>query len=809
MRKGFYGVFFVLLFAFSYLAVVSFYPRVLAQNGSLPDFSGIGGPLDITEYAVGDYGERTVEATTSWSQLPETVITPGYNAVEITLHFFTGFSIENWTVNENFTIPDPTNSSLPVNWTAYEFNNETGGKNEVDFTAAYDNITDTVEVTAKGTGLSVEDAIGDYGAWRQLVNITSGGIVGAKVILNFSRDYQSQNPNNARLFVDVGNQRVEIARFEDPNDSPTPNWHIFEVDLDSELLNSSLPGLLNLSLGVEYRGGKLAQQVTAYFSYVSLILTVPAVGSEYDLKIRDILEPTQNYSVPESGIVSIEGNWSNQIEIEIWSNSSVSVNFDTTVEAVSNKSINLNFQTSPDSDVNWTGIFDAIHPYYPYDYKYFNISLPLDWNVSSVLDPLLKEQLGLNVTVVSSPSGKTIIIDAEHAGKDMGLTEALFGEWQIFGDSPNYALEVFTQTSEGTGWVNGSEVHLSDLFRVIFIINSSHLALNAGKAILTVYDPQQSIFAQQTIVPNASGIIQFDDISFNLTSSSAGDYSIDVGWVGKAEVANTRTQSILIRPATFEVIHPVGSEASVYEGSSFMISVRLVDNYTAEAVTGMQVLYQLSWENESIWHPMDASDECYVGTVTISTAVSAGSYLIAIKIGNQTLDYEAANLGIDINVEGLPQSGWLFLDWITLPIVVAAVGGAGGYILWGHYLKYPPIVRKIRKLRSKIRKGRTPSEPIDVKSTQDLIRGLQAQYNEPIGQVLVSPIRSEELSVITVEMPPEESLIEASEAAAKEVSPTRKRTTTKKRTSKRGQKKTEPGTRKRKRKQKRKTKNTR
>ncbi|MFX1362493.1 MAG: hypothetical protein ACFE7A_03475, partial [Promethearchaeota archaeon] len=70
-------------------------------------------------------------------------------------------------------------------------------------------------------------------------------------------------------------------------------------------------------------------------------------------------------------------------------------------------------------------------------------------------------------------------------------------------------------------------------------------------------------------------------------------------------------------------------------------------------------------------------------------------------------------------------------------------------------------------------------------------------------------IRSEELSVITVEMPPEESLIEASEAAAKEVSPTRKRTTTKKRTSKRGQKKTEPGTRKRKRKQKRKTKNTR
>ncbi|MFX0096945.1 MAG: hypothetical protein ACFE7E_04210 [Candidatus Hodarchaeota archaeon] len=790
----------MLLFVFSCSFIISSCPIALAQNGSLPNFNGVGGPLDITEYAVGDYGERTVAATTSWSQLPETVITPGYNAVEITLFFFTGFNMENWTVNENFSIPDPTNSSLPANWTAYEFNNETGGKNEVGFTITYDNDTDTIEIQAKGTGLSVEDAIGDYGVWRQLVNITSGGIVGAKVILNYSRDYQSQNPNNARLIVEVGNQRVEIARFDDPNDSPTPNWHIFEADLDPEELNSSLPGLLNVSLGVEYRGGKLAQEVSAYFSYITLILTVPAVGSEYDLKIRDALQPTVDYSVPESGVVNIEGNWSDQIEIEIWSNSSVSVNFDTLVDAICSKSINLNFQTLPISKVNWTGIFDAIHPYYPYDYKHFNISLPLDWNVSSVLDPLLKEQLGLNATVVTSSGKKAIIIDAEHAGKDMGLTEALFGEWQIFAESPNYALEVFTQISQGPEWVNASEVHLDNLVRVIFAVNSSHMALNVGKAILTIYDAQQSIFTQQTITPNASGIIEFDNISFNLTSSRAGNYTIDVGWVGKAEVANIRTQYLLVRPASFEIIHPVGSEASVYEGSSFMISVKLVDNYTAEAVTDMQVLYHLSWEDETIWHTMGESDECYVSTISIPTNVSSGSYSIAVKIGNQTIDYEAQNLSFGISVEALPQSGWLFLDWITLPIVIAAVGGAGGYVLWGQYLKYPAMVRKIRKLRSKIRKGRTPSEPIDVKNAQDLKRSLQIEYSESIGQVLVSPMGSEEPSVMTIEMPSEESQTEVSEAAVKQVSPPKKRT------SKKAQKKKVPGPKKRKGRQSRKKK---
>lgn len=728
MKKGISAAL-LLILAFSCSIALSFSNTIQTQSGTLPDFSGRGGPINIAEYAVGDFGAQNISATTSWSAMPDTVITPGYNAVKITLTFSTGYDVRNWTVNENFTIPSP------ANWSTCELNNEVG-QDVVNFTMTYEGTyDDCVEVSGKGGGQGEPDAIGDYGGWRQIVDITSADIAAAEIILNYSRDYQSQNPNNARLFVDVNGQRLEIARFDDPNDSPTPLWHIFEADLDAEQLNESLPGLLNVSLGVEYRGGKLAQQVTAYYSYVSLVITVPAVSSQYDVRIRDAAQPTENTSIPESGIVTLEGNWVDQIDLEIWSNSSVSVGFTTSVDAVSNKTVIFDFQTVPDNNVNWSGVFEAIHPYYPYDYKHFNISVPLDWNISSVLDPILKEQLGKNASIFTFPSQKILFVDAEHAGRDLGLTEALFGDWQIFADSPNYALDCFTQAQSDAGWANTSTIHLNEILRTTLVINSSVLALNAGRAFLTIYDPDLTVFAQQTIIPNASGIIDFDDISFDLTISKAGNYTIDLGWAGNDEAGNIRSQFLLIRPASFELLHPTDSEASVYVDSSFMISVQLMDNYTAEAVTDMQVFCHFSWENETSWHLMDISGDRYVTTVYLPPAVLPGPYSIHLSTENQSVSYEAKSISLEIDIKALPTSGILGLDLITLPVAIGAVAGAGGYILWNQFLKYPAMVRKIRKLRAKIRKGKTATEPVEVKSRQDLARDLQVAPWKPTGDI--------------------------------------------------------------------------
>ncbi|MFX0097644.1 MAG: hypothetical protein ACFE7E_07780, partial [Candidatus Hodarchaeota archaeon] len=118
-------------------------------------------------------------------------------------------------------------------------------------------------------------------------------------------------------------------------------------------------------------------------------------------------------------------------------------------------------------------------------------------------------------------------------------------------------------------------------------------------------------------------------------------------------------------------------------------------------------------------------DESDVGLHNVS--------IMASKIGYQN---QTIQIGITVSLPpGQPVV--VSIDWLIIILFSGVLTAVVGYSVWNSYIRYPPIIRKIRRLRKAIRKDRPPPRPLDVKGRDLLVR---ETYEEIAGEPPKAPI---------------------------------------------------------------------
>lgn len=143
-------------------------------------------------------------------------------------------------------------------------------------------------------------------------------------------------------------------------------------------------------------------------------------------------------------------------------------------------------------------------------------------------------------------------------------------------------------------------------------------------------------------------------------------------------------------------------------------SLEIVLNNTDYGGTIKGAIVTYTWEGgDGLLEDLD-NDGIYTGVLP---AVSSGTYSITISAFAGD-DYTFENFEVTLNVIKLPGPDWSWLVYILIGSII----GLGTFIgLYQTHFKYPPMVRKIRKLRKKIGKDRKKIKPIDIDRREEIV----------------------------------------------------------------------------------------
>lgn len=163
------------------------------------------------------------------------------------------------------------------------------------------------------------------------------------------------------------------------------------------------------------------------------------------------------------------------------------------------------------------------------------------------------------------------------------------------------------------------------------------------------------------------------------------------------------------------VINTTSGESyfSILPSESILLSILLTDSDFGGTVTNATVTYRWAYGQGTLLDP--ENDGTYevelenipTGTYTITITASAGD------------DYSFETYEITLNVVSVtpPDFSLLFIA-LAGALVVLVVG----FTLYEVRFKYPPTVRKSRKIRKKIKKGKKTKPIEDIASREDLIK---------------------------------------------------------------------------------------
>ncbi|MFX0019973.1 MAG: hypothetical protein ACFFAF_14730, partial [Candidatus Hermodarchaeota archaeon] len=115
--------------------------------------------------------------------------------------------------------------------------------------------------------------------------------------------------------------------------------------------------------------------------------------------------------------------------------------------------------------------------------------------------------------------------------------------------------------------------------------------------------------------------------------------------------------------------------------------------------------------------------------------VPSGTYIITITASaGDDYDFESYEITLSVNIrEGLD---------LTLLVIIFSSIIIGLLLVFGLYqkhFKYPPLVRKIRKLRKKVRKGKK-IKPIGLSKREEIVK---ETFNNKINQIELKTVKSE------------------------------------------------------------------
>ncbi|UCC20585.1 MAG: hypothetical protein JSV62_04670 [Promethearchaeota archaeon] len=174
--------------------------------------------------------------------------------------------------------------------------------------------------------------------------------------------------------------------------------------------------------------------------------------------------------------------------------------------------------------------------------------------------------------------------------------------------------------------------------------------------------------------------------------------------------------TIIVRKIHTEIITVSGdSTIDIDVGGNAQLEIMLNDTDNNKLIKGAIVTY--TWDLDPIPRVLTENNGIYEGAIenppegpyTITISAFAGEYY-------EFEDFEIA-LYVGTYVPQ-PQPDW---SWLIYILTGAILGLVLVFTLYQTHFKYPPLVRKIRKLKKKVRKG-NKTKPIPVNKREEIIK---------------------------------------------------------------------------------------
>jgi len=421
------------------------------------------------------------------------------------------------------------------------------------------------------------------------------------------------------------------------------------------------------------------------------------------------------------------------------------------------KSFNLTFtydsKVEQFSSVSWNQIGDKIEGA---DIQIKNATLSfsykIDYNWPTILSPFSEIRIIINnnrYTETVKLSDATLILQEAKLGG--------FDVTSLISKGVNISISLQVFIANTFGLEQNITISIDDVFLNVSLIEdfpdiNSNLELYLNginkTSDLFIEIPKNQIvnvtvkYFEESGIHIGSGQIQLEGVGFIedfIENQSLQQYTVLINSTEKLIIGNNRltikAQRINYVSKSLEPtisVRKINTEFKTLSGATTIelnpggnaaIRVLLNDTDNNRLITGAVVLY--SWNFGQGTLTETGIDGIYEGIIR---NVPEGSYEITLS-GYGIEDYNFEDYKIILNAVSSPTPDW---TWLIMILSVGIVGLVIAISLYQFHFKYPPMVRKIRKLKKKVKNSKK-TKPILVNKREELINNNFEEQKEILG----------------------------------------------------------------------------
>jgi hypothetical protein len=177
------------------------------------------------------------------------------------------------------------------------------------------------------------------------------------------------------------------------------------------------------------------------------------------------------------------------------------------------------------------------------------------------------------------------------------------------------------------------------------------------------------------------------------------------------EIQNLNLRITINKINTVIISESGESQIIANPGQNINLRITLNDTDFGGTIKEAIVTYRWAYGQGNLTDSDD--DGIYEGLIP---GVPVGTYIITITAsGDENYDFESYKITLSVTEEGGPEG----LTWLVYVLVGAIVGVVVSFSAYQFHFKYPPMVRKVRKLRKKIGKGKK-TKPVIVSNRKEI-----------------------------------------------------------------------------------------
>ncbi len=660
-------------------------PFGIRTQSSLSEYTGIGATQNVTEYGQGFFQNNEINVTNS--ENASIIVPDNWEANEILCNVTNIYEYDKIWMNETFDL----------GYDSFSWSNYTSTVNNSLVTFDWDD-----DPVGSNDSLYIEYLYNQTNNWKNVdsywnytFNLDRDEIPFKDWSINFNYKFITNNtewfelvPGGTSLYCLIKtNENPSVFKMPKLDSHVNDTWYSDNIDpFNPELYDFDLPGTMSLCFGIEWGNTDFnpTGNFSVYFDNITLELQTIPKPSQINLSITDNtngeIKQISDLTGYGLGTESFNNNWvgatggtEHKFSFSTNSSGKIDIYTDFFVNATSSSFTTTEigikgseFCTENETRTVWTMYFPVGIPG-SYQTNYiFNVSKPINWNVTHLIDPYGNDKIS-KVLETSGPGNSTLVIPNEII---------VNGRWKIVAESPNYILntKIWKWNDTSTSWEESTNFETYDVIKINGTIDNDLIPnLKLTNASLLIYYPNGTEWSQayQELSPDSLGNVEFNNFTLGALNASAGKYILNIRWnninssqIGFSSLNFENTHNTILSRANDQDLKVI----SVFTGSTVLIKVNYTDIDIGVGIIGAYVNYTIDNETVITGDMVYFGNGIYIAEID-TTNWQNGLYNVSISADKPyfTVQYEDQIIQLEVTETTIfnPDSTFINVPWGT------------------------------------------------------------------------------------------------------------------------------------------------